>query len=261
MDNKLPPGTSELDWLWDNYGPELDENGQQLTLKDILTAKIKEVSEGLGIYLVDLKLETNPTDHSQWRLFGITGEGIEIPLTFQKANPLINVELIDWSDPNDCCNKIGEKVLKFQLLDGSIIHANLEVLSNIYKAKSSDTITLAINNNEIFAEVRLRSSTTIELSDGTEGIRADVIVGSTQEDNVQIISGPEGLKAKLNLTASKDAFDIEILSEDSFRLKQHHQILNIGTIYFIEDKGYIVYNEKLYGATTPILIEDIDKLF
>lgn len=248
MGNKLDrkPGESQLDWLWRNFGPEAVTSGSILEMVPELKVQLNSLTQQIQKSLDDLTIETNPSNKSEWVIKGIVQNGTEIPITFLKANPLTNVSLEKNTDPNDCCNKLGDWVIVFTLLDGTKHTLNVEELNNVYTGEESRTVNLIIKNNRIIAEVKTNNSDTIEFSKSDAGLKADVRIKDQSNNVFKLIQTEDGLDTKVTLS-SGESFDISNISEAEYLILRETPEYKEGTIYFIYDKGYIVKNKVPYG--------------
>ena len=256
MNNKLPQGMSQLDYLWTHFGfyePSKDNTiGNSPNVLVTESALNQYVFERSGDYISELKLRE--VDDNKIELVGVSSKGAELSIVqLEKEDYLVDIS-IKSSTQDDCCKCCNEPLLVFTMLSGKQHIVNLKSLS--YQGKETDSIIVTTKNGEIKADLKLDKSLEkpcINFDVTDDGLRVSLKV-SCNERQLKLVRTEKGLDV-INKWSDGSDIAFEFMNYSDYKILSNDNQIKSGTIYFLLDTRTIYLNGIKFGSGDVTLVD------
>lgn len=257
MSNNIqrPPGMSQLDYLWVNYGGYKVSNEASSIPQDnvilteqALTNLIQQSTKG-GI--TQLTFRDHPTKEDTTELIGTSINGsilsiVEMPKEVH-VQSFSHREVTQVDIDNGVSYPLRSEVLSIVLTNGKEFLVSLEELNLVIRGGETDTIDTNVVNGIVSSHLKIdtgnNSLSAVEVKTNSNGIYANLKV-SQSPSGIELVKQQDGLLGRIPLGTSGYYIKFDQLTLSQY---QALSVKDSGTIYFITDKPYIYLGGARYG--------------
>lgn len=251
---KLPPGMSQLDYLWQTFGGRIITEDLS---EDIPGALVS--AEALKSYLKDNgvnKFELEEEDGNTIALKGLSTSGKELTIVrWDKADNLVAAQgyrSTQWEVDEGIVDDIDIPLLVFTLKSGKKFYISLDQF--IYRGIETKTIKTIVTDNKIEAHLKIDDSVEVPVLDikkTANGLKMDLKIASQDNNQVRLVRTTDGLNTEMTWDNGNDIrFDI-------LPYERYSVITPIpGKVYFIPDANCIYLDGKRYGNNLDLHTTD-----
>ena len=255
---KLPPGMSQLDYLWTYFGNyevadtyEESSDINKIVSQQALNQCLAKYSEGV---VTSMKLIPKPGTNNLLQLIACNKDGSELSIVeLPKEDHLSGVEFklsTQVEIDKGACSELDEPLLIFTMNSGKEYYVLLNQFK--YIGGESNSIKTTVVDNKITAHLKLDKSVetpVVDVDITNNGLKIDLTINPDSADN------------QLKLVRTRNGLDTTYTWEDGNNIlfevlnyNDYHTLSRIvpGKIYFIPDANCIYLNEIRYGNNLSI---------
>lgn len=254
----LPPGVSQLDYLWTTFGNYQVSEGVQsppnpssVVTEEVLYNYIKDYTGGaickMGI------IENN----DNLELVGYDSSGSIISIVeLDKEDYLVDVQLLMSTQveiDNNICTSLDEPLLKFIMRGGKCYYVNLSQFK--YIGVETQSIKTTVISNRIAAHLKIDQSIetpVVDVKITDDGLKIDLTLKNQDDKQLKLVRTTKGL----DTTFTWD--DGNNILFQCLTYNQYHNLTNpvAGKVYFITDEMCIYLNGIRYGDNLSLVDTD-----
>lgn len=255
VNKKLPPGMSQLDYLWTYFGnykvtDTPSESKDMIVTEKALQEYLEQYSQGV---VTSLKLVPK-VGTNMLQLIACTKDGAELSIVeIEEEDHLTKVEFklsTQVEIDNNVCENLDEPLLVFTMKSDTKYYINLSQFQ--YIGKETNSIKTTVVGNKIAAHLKLDQSIQFPVVDvdiTNNGLKIDLTINPESENNqLKLIKTRNGLDTTYTWDNGNNIL-FEVINYNEYHTLQS---ITPGKIYFIPDANCIYLDGVRFGNNLSV---------